>query len=152
MKSWLLFVAGAVLALAAPNGGLKEVHNVYLLPMSGGLDQLLAERLTTGAVFQVVTDPMKADTVFTERIGASFEEALTELYDTKSKDQKEKDSSYTRPTMKPLGRGKGSVFLVDRKTRAVIWSSYEKPSGRASDPHSLAVRIVAKIEKDLKAK
>jgi hypothetical protein len=55
--------------------------------------------------------------------------------------------------MKPLGSGKGSLFLVDRKTKNVIWSSYDKPKGnRPDDINQLAQRIANKLEKDVKGK
>ena len=53
---------------AAINADLKHVSSVYILPMSGGMDQFLANRLTTLGVFQVVTDPQRADAVITDRI------------------------------------------------------------------------------------
>jgi hypothetical protein len=155
MKSWPILLAGTLLALPAPSAGLKDVHAVYLMPMSGGLDQLLAVRLTEGSLFEVVTDPAKADAVFTERIGANFEQAFKELFDTKSnsKEDTDKDSSYTRPTSKPMARNKGSLFLVDRKTRSVIWSIYEKPPASGTpDLHLLANRIGAKLKRDLNGK
>src|SRR6266498_3415335 len=49
-----LFSCSAALACAAD---LSNVHNVYLLKMTKGLDQYLANRLTGDHVFQVVTDP-----------------------------------------------------------------------------------------------
>jgi hypothetical protein len=52
---------------------LAGVHKVYVLPMARGLDQYLANRLTTEHVFQVVTDPKTADAVLTDRIGEGFE-------------------------------------------------------------------------------
>ncbi len=66
---------------AAPvNEQVARVHTVYLLPMTNGLDQYLANRLTNLGVFQVVADPKKADAVLTDRLGAAFETRLAELY------------------------------------------------------------------------
>jgi hypothetical protein len=59
---------------------LADVHTVYLLKMSKGLDQYLANRLTNDHVFQVVTDPKLADAILTERIGESFQTKLEELF------------------------------------------------------------------------
>jgi len=50
-----------------------------------------------------------------------------------------------------FGRGKGTVFLVDAKTRAVLWSIYEKP--KDTQPATLdrtAGRIVESLQRDLK--
>lgn len=154
MKWLFLPLTAALLATGAPNPQLAEIHSVYLMPMSGSLDQFLAVRLNAGNVFLVVTDPKRADAVFTERIGANFEDALKDLYrsDKDSKEDKKGDD-YSRPTMRPLSTGKGSLFLVDRKTKNVVWSIYEKPkSNRADDISQLAQKIANKLEKDIKGK
>ena len=156
MKWMFLPLTAVLLATGAPDPQLTEIHSVYLLPMSGNLDQFLAVRLNASKIFLVVTDPKKADAVFTERIGPNFEDALKELYasdlkDTDSKDKKSDD--FSRPTMKPLSSGKGSLFLVDRKSKNVVWSFYEKPkSTRADDISQLAQKIGNKLEKDIKGK
>lgn len=68
-------------ALALNAGAqLANVHSVYLLPMTGGLDQYLANRITNSGLFQVVMDPKKADAVFTDRLGDATESRLAELY------------------------------------------------------------------------
>ena len=156
MKWLLIPLTAALFAMGASNPQLAEIHSVYLLPMSGSLDQFLAVRLNASKIFLVVTDPKKADAVFTERIGPNFEDALKELYASDSKDAKDakdKKDDYARPTMKPLSNGKGSLFLVDRKSKNVVWSTYDKPkSNRADDENQLAQRIVSKLEKDLKGK
>jgi hypothetical protein len=59
---------------------LAGVHSVYILPMSRGLDQYLANRLTNEHTFQVVTDPKLADAVFTDHIGESFQTQMEALY------------------------------------------------------------------------
>jgi hypothetical protein len=155
IMKWLYIpLVAALLATGAPNPQLTEIHAVYLMPMSGNLDQFLAVRLNAANIFLIVTDPKKADAVFTERIGENFEQALKELYASDSKESNDKKTDdYARPTMKPLGSGKGSLFLVDRKTKNVIWSSYDKPKGnRPDDINQLAQRIANKLEKDVKGK
>lgn len=156
MKLALVLFA-TVVGLAAPVPELGEVKTVYLLPMANGLDQFLAIRLTTGAILQVVTDPQKADAIFTDRIGTAFEQKLDELYGAKPKSEdqdKNKDSNtFSKPNMQPLTRGRGAIFLVDRKTRNVIWSTYEHPKNSTSgEMHHLADKIAAKLEKNLKGK
>ena len=54
-------------------------RTVYLLPMGHSLDQFIANRLTRMHVLQVVADPAKADTIFTDQVGASLEDRLKEL-------------------------------------------------------------------------
>ena len=59
---------------SASAGDFRSVKTVYLLPMANGLDQYLASRLTSESVFQVVTDPKKADAVLTDHVGEGFEQ------------------------------------------------------------------------------
>ncbi|HXN45237.1 MAG TPA: hypothetical protein VN893_01260 [Bryobacteraceae bacterium] len=76
----LLFSSLAVAFAAPPKPELLQVHKVYLLPMTNAMEQYLANRLTGLGVFQVVTDPNKADAIFTDGIGASFESRLADLF------------------------------------------------------------------------
>src|SRR5438876_11798510 len=113
-----LMLAGATLGADVPG-----VQAVYLLPMAGGLDQYLANRLTGAGVFRVVTDPKLADAVFTDQLGMGFEQKLTDLYappEPAEDGKMDKDKPPAR--VSSFGRGKGTIFLVDLKSRAVIWS------------------------------
>jgi hypothetical protein len=146
-----LFVFLAGLAAASAQD-LSAVRTVYLMPMSGGVDQYLAVQLTANHVFWVVTDPRKADVVFTDRIGVNFEQALRELYGPEPTDQSAeegKSADYDKPAMAPLSRGKGSFFLVDHKTHNVLWSTYvpHKNNG-ASELNRMAEKIVEQLGKD----
>jgi hypothetical protein len=82
MKSTIILaIAIAASSFAGPpKADLAQVHKVYLLPMRNGIDQYLANRLTNLGVFQVVTDPKKADAVFTDQLGESFERRLGEWF------------------------------------------------------------------------
>ncbi len=151
MKWSILFIAAAI----AWGADLGDVKTVYLLPMSSSLDQYLAIRLTTGTSLQVVTDPQKADAIFTDRIGAGFEGKMDELYNVKPAKVEPgsmmQDSS--KPAMQPMSRGKGTIFLVDRKTRNVLWSTYAMAKGTSPDEmNHLADRIVTKLGKDRRIK
>jgi hypothetical protein len=73
---FLLSCSGALLGGAE----LAGVHSVYVLPMSRGMDQYLANRLTNEHLFQVVTDPKLADSVFTDHIGESFQTQMETLF------------------------------------------------------------------------
>jgi hypothetical protein len=160
MKLLAAFVLAALTCLAAD---LSAVKTVYLLPMSGGLDQYLAVRLAASGAFWVSTDPALADAVFTDRIGSNFEKTLEDLNTPKtpttssskiSQDGTGEDhDAFAKPTMQPLSRGKGSLFLVDRKTHVVLWSMFAKPkSSQAQDMNALAGQIVAEIGKSRKPK
>ena len=145
----LLLAAGAAL-LAADFSGVKSV---YILPMAGGLDQYLAVRLASDGAFQVVTDPSKADAIFTERIGSGFEETLADLYAPKKPADSKLENSAPSHTVSSLSGGRGSLFLVDRNSRVVLWSTYAQPKSRsASDLNQLANKIVAELDKSRKTK
>src|SRR3569832_1424805 len=126
----LLVSAAALLAGNAPNPGLQQVHNVYLLPMSNSMDQYLANQITSSGLFQVVTDPQKADAVITDSIGTNFEDKLEELYPTKpkpkkdDKDKKDEDDRAKPQRIGAFSRGRGNIFIVDRASRSVVWSVY----------------------------
>lgn len=149
--------------------GLAQVQSVYLLPMGNGLDQYLAQRLTRESVFSVVTDPKLADAVFTDQIGAGFERRLVELFPApeprqesegkeKKKDADEEDRALSaqlkrESDFRPVStfhRGKGNLFLVDLKSKRVIWSVYEPAkNARAKEIEKTCGRISEQLRKDL---
>jgi hypothetical protein len=147
MKLLTMCLAAGLTLIA---GDLSGVKSVYLMPMSGGLDQYLAIRLTTGGGMQVVTDPQKADAIFTDRIGANFEQSMQDMYGEKKKsDGKLSSDDFAKPTSQPGSRGKGSLFLVDRQSRVVLWSTYAKPkSTDADEMNHLATKIAEQLGKD----
>jgi hypothetical protein len=147
MKLLTVLLAAGLSLLA---GDLSSVKSVYLMPMSGGFDQYLANQLTNGGAIQVVTDPKKADAIFTDRIGANFEQSLQDMYgEKKPSDGKLSSDDFAKPTSQPGSRGKGSLFLVDRQSRVVLWSTYAKPkSTNADEMNHLATKIVEQLGKD----
>ena len=174
----VLLLSCAAMAGAADLAG---VRSVYILPMRSGLDQYLANRLTNGGVFRVVTDPKLADAVLTDHIGEGFEAQLEELSPNPEPVKKvpppappatapapaKKDAeppsrsligSMVDADAKPsapqhnstFGRTKGTVFLVDQKTRLVLWSVFDPPKGTESkEMDRTASDIVSRIKKDL---
>jgi len=176
----LLFCLGGA-AAAELTGG----RTVYLMPMGHGLDQFIANRLTRMHVLQVVTDPAKADTVFTDQVGASLEDRLKDLYppppspedkeaakakEAAAREKAEKPASTTVQAPPSLlgdtvnkaekagamgvsSRGRGTVFLVDVKSRQVLWSAFERPKN--SSPNELdhtAERVVKQLKEELSPK
>jgi hypothetical protein len=123
MKTLCLMAAFAVSCLSAPTG----IRTVYILPMAGGLDQYLAAWLTHDHVLEVVADPKLADAVITDTLGEPFEQKMAQIRPpAAAPDSKDKaDSSAMVHTFRS-GSSKGTVFLVDAKTRVVVWSDYEK--------------------------
>ena len=170
----------AVLAFGAD---LANVKNVYVLRMSKGMDQYLANRLTNQRLFQIVTDPKMADAILTDQIGEGFEAKLRDLYppppspeaeEKEEAEQPEKPAknakgdeppstmsmfSETAGKLPPMtvnssfSRAKGTLFLVDAKTKEVVWSTYNPPKDASSrQMDRTANDIVSRLKKDLKKK
>jgi len=152
MKLFFL-LAAASFAMYGSGVDTAEYKTVYILPMANGLDQFLAIKLTTGVVMQVVTDAHKADAIFTDRIGEGFERKLDDIYGLKPKETNDSDDNAARRVIPSTARGKGAIFLVDPKTRNVIWSDYEHAKGSSPDEmNHLAERIAVHLEKARKGK
>ena len=151
---------------------LANVHTVYVLKMAKGLDQFLANRLISDHVFQIVTDPKLADAVFTDQLGEGFQMRLEEFSPTPESDKPapppkaDKTADEPNPLLgdtvnklsnpassSSFGRNKGTVFLVDAKSRQVVWSMYQPPKGSTSkEMDRTANDIVSRIRKDLNPK
>ncbi len=168
-------------AEAGPKPGLAHVQRVYFLPMASSFDQYLANRLTVAGVFQVVTDPAAADAVFTDQLGEPFTARLDELCPAPepSAEQPAKPQGEDQPSAKAepaapqspemnstpapdserrkpafaTTRARGNVFLVDVKTRAVVWSTYDRPrTSRSDELNRAASSVVRRLQHDLKRK
>ena len=119
------------------------IPTVYLLPMNGGLDQHLADRITRDHVYQVVTDPRTADAFLTDRIGSSFEQKMAELFPPAAGDKTA--ATVGRGGLKSVG-SRGTVFLVEAKSRQVVWSDFEEPVDASAKAMSReAERITKKL-------
>jgi hypothetical protein len=154
-----------LMAAGVRAASLAEVKSVYLFPMSHGLDQYLAERLTHDHVLQVVTDPKAADAVITDRLGDAFEQELLKVRpelkpvpppkpvkkdDDKDADKDKKDEQAVVPVVSSFHAARGTVFLVNAKTQQVVWSVYQKPGNYNSrDMERTATRITKLLEKDM---
>jgi hypothetical protein len=163
MKQFMIAAAALAISMSATAAGLDDVKTVYVLPMSNGLDQYLAAQLTSGSVLQVVTDPHKADAVLTDHLGQSFEETLADLYSNKpapsdkSADKAADKADDTGATFARSGmqgqKGRGNVFLVNRKSHDVLWSFYESPGDRTPNGmRRTASKISAKLAQSIKGK
>ncbi len=135
----VLAVCLSLPAAAGAAAELAQVRSVYLLPMGNAFDQYLANQLTIQNVLRVVTEPQKADAIITGQIGLEFERKLEELYppppppktaEEAHEEKADKESaSEAAQQEEPVrtssfGRGRGNVFLVDRHSRAVVWSTH----------------------------
>jgi hypothetical protein len=150
MKRFPLAALCALCAFAQQTPG----HRVYVMPMAAGLDQHIADWLTREHVMTVVTDPVLADVVLTDRLGEAFEQKLAQIHPPPV--DKKADSGGNgggphaafRSTM-----ARGTLFLVDVSTRHVLWSDHEKPPV-ASDAslNRQAERIAKNLRKSFAAK
>ena len=164
----LLLASLAAAVAAPPRPELAQVHKVYMLPMSNGMDQFLANRLTNQGLIQVVTDPKKADAVFTDRLGDAIESLQTEWFpDAPAKPEAGAAAPAAgagegattpggfggdNPTpVSAFHRAKGTIFLVDARSRQVLWSIYAQPKTAASEElDRTAERIASRLRQDLK--
>lgn len=151
---WLCLVGlGALLLIPPAHAEVFGVKTVYVLPMARGLDQYLALQLTSSGVLQVVTDPKKADAIFTDAIGARLEERLNGLYGALEKTDKDSKTEFAHPAMQPLSRSPGIIFLVNRTSRDVLWSTFEQPKNtQPKDLKQAAEKIVERLTKAEKSK
>lgn len=147
---------------AAPE--LMRVQSIYVLGMGSGLDQYLINRIVSKGEFTVVTDPQKADAIFTDRVGESMDTKLDALLAPKTVVKKKKDKDKDEDDDKGVGngaavrltsfsRGRGTVFLIDRNSRNVLWSTYARPKSTNSDElNRVADEIIERLEKAHKGK
>jgi hypothetical protein len=129
----------AAAALLAQN---PATRSVYILPMAGGLDQYLAEHLTRNHTMDVITDPKAAEAYLTDQLGEPFEQKITELHQSA---EAARNAATVHPSFRSTS-SRGTIFLVDAKSRKVIWSDYEKPGSHDSATlNQVAARIVEKM-------
>jgi hypothetical protein len=162
--------------MVLPAADLAGVRSVYILPMSHNLDQYLANRLAGQHLFQVVTDPKLADAVLSDHVGDGLRSELETMFpnpepvkhaqpekadpgkDAKTESPASMVAMMTDPEARAgtgaprstLGKGRGTVFLVDVKSRQVVWSIFEQ--GRGVDSKEMdraASDIVSRLSKDL---
>jgi hypothetical protein len=117
---------------------------VYILPMAAGLDQYVAQWLTKDHVMQVVADPKAAEVVMTDRLGEAFEQKMKQIHPDTDKDKR---TDETAPHIFRSTKPQGTIFLVDAKSRQVLWSDYQKPphSNSDSDLNRAAEQIARKL-------
>jgi hypothetical protein len=120
-------------------------RTVYILPMAAGLDQYVAQWLTRDHIMQVVADPKAAEVVMTDRLGDAFEQKLAQIHPTEEKDKKTESAAL--PNTFRSSKGRGTIFIVDARSRQVLWSEYQKPARSNSDAdlNRAAERITKKI-------
>jgi hypothetical protein len=178
----MAILAAAVMASVNPQ--LLQVKRVYILSMGSGMDQYLANQLTNSGIFDVITDPKKADAIVTDNVGEAFQKKLDDLYPPPTPPKKETEaakppadsetsldvgdsSTADSKTAKKngfgdvdfsggashstaFGRSKGNIFLVDRTSRIVLWSVYERPKNTTpGELTKTAARVVKHLKDDM---
>jgi hypothetical protein len=146
---------------AAASAFCQDGQSVYILKMGSGFDQYLANNLTNQKQMRVVTDPQLADFILTDKLGEAFQAKLEELYPPekpivvvkKDADKKDAEPEKKEPQPQPrmitnMGGGKGTIFLVDRKSKTVTWSTFFTPKN--SSPTELN-RSARKVVEEMKS-
>lgn len=167
--SCLLLCSGAL----ACAGDLSNAKTVYVFSMPRGMDQYLVNSLTNSHILQVVTDPKRADAFLTDRVGEALQAQLDAIFPppeppadkaatakTDADAQAAAGNPMFGPTVNKLSnpalvstfaRNKGTIFLVDAKSREVLWSVYDPPKSSSSKQlDRTANDIVSRLKKDLK--
>jgi hypothetical protein len=148
---FMLAVALCCASLSAADPRVSpRFRTVYVMPMTNSLDQHLASRLTSRHVLWVVLEPSSADAVLTDSLDETFWNWMARTYPAAAGapgGNNNRGGAY-RPTGAPIGRQRGTVFLVDPRRRLVLWSTYEFP--RNSSPAELD-RSATRISTQLKS-
>ena len=167
------FLFSLTLLAQSPVEELSGVKSVYVMKMGNGFDQYLISRLAASGPFRVVTHPQEADAVFTDRVGVSLENWLDELAtsekpekdekkDEKREEKKEEDANMVgsasydarSASVNPessFSRGRGNYYLVNPKTKTVLWSIFLPPkSTTPKDLNATAQKVVKELRSHLK--
>ena len=121
-------------------------------------------------MLDVVADAARADAILTDTLGKPLEVELEKLHptpkpqeqdaDADSEDSDSPQTSRTKRTftsseapISTFARGRGTLFLVDAHSRAVLWSVYERPVKSTPDElDHTARRVVDRLKRDLAPK
>jgi len=138
-------------SLPAFAADLSSAQPVYFWAMQSSLDQYLAEQ-AAGAI-TVTVDPKMAKSIMTDRIDKPFLDGMDELFpvegreEAKASDESiEGDFQMARPRNRPKGTPRGTIFLVDVKTRKVLWSTFlGELDPRPKNLHREAEKVIERL-------
>ena len=142
----LLIAVFACAHLIAADTLSPRFRTVYVLEMANGLDQYLSSRLTANRVFWVVLEPTSADAVLTQSLDETFWNWLAHNYPPPA-GAPASTRTPAATNSRPSSRQPGMVFLVDPRTRVVLWSSWISPKKPTPDElNRNAETIVAQLK------
>jgi hypothetical protein len=101
-------------------------QTVYVMQMANEMDQHLASRLTSSRTLWVVLDPASADAILTDSLDDSFWNWLAQNYPATGSGGASSRAAAARSGAQAT-RHRGTIFLVDPRTRLVLWSAYDLP-------------------------
>ena len=123
IQTLILITALLCAPLIAADARLSpRFRTVYILEMSNGLDQHLANRLTSSGVLWVVLEPKSADAVLTESLDESFWTWLAQTYPPAPGAPVTRWPRVGHPAESPLANSRrpGMVFLVDPRAGGAL--------------------------------
>lgn len=146
---------------------LTNLHAVQVVTDPQRADAILTDRL--GPAFEDRLQELYPPPAEEKEEAESKEAAKGPAKDAAKDDTKEKDQEKPEApppafgdtanklakvgSMGSIGRAKGTIFLVDVKSRQVLWSIYQRP--KDTTPHQLdrtAVHIVNQLKQDIAGK
>jgi hypothetical protein len=145
---------------------LTREHMVEVVADSARADALLTDRLGGSLEYQLEklhpTPKPPEDSAKTDANSDKSDKVAGDLADKSDKDDKDAANIPRTPRQIPeggaprpnaFGGGKGTLFLVDAHSRAVLWSVYEKPKNTSPDElDRTAKRVVSRLKQDLAGK
>ena len=145
MKQFFLgFAALAVCALAQ-----SAPASVFIMPMPGGFDQYLAVQISGTSQYRVVTDPAQATLILTDHVDENLGKALEDItaeHAPPATPAKDGTDTFTRPRMQAITDARGTLFLIDKASHQVLWSTFEEAkTAEAKAMNRAAQRIVQRM-------
>jgi hypothetical protein len=145
---------------------LTREHVVEVVADSARADALLTDRLGGSLEYQLEklhpTPKPPGESAKGESDSVKSDKTDKDAGDQADKSDKDATKTPRAPRMmaeggsprpNAFGGGKGTLFLVDAHSRAVLWSVYEKPKSTSPDElDRTAKRIVSRLKQDLAGK
>jgi hypothetical protein len=124
-------------------------RTVYIVPMAHALNEHLASHITSDRLMWVVLEPANADTVLTDTLDENFWTWLGRNYPapTANGNSAANHGTAFRGAESASLKRDGTVFLVDPRSRLVMWSTYSLPKNTSPDELDRTAVRIAKVLK-----